>query len=110
MTAFNIIALKFNELNEMFMGVYRHQFPVKLGSVTVTVNFQGLLKKIDWNWTHGVSDQLTLAPPVVSHFFRKIRAASPYLRRDVVFVTASSPGEPEVVRVGSEVAIASPKG
>jgi methylated-DNA-[protein]-cysteine S-methyltransferase len=58
--------LKFNELNEMLYEVYRHQFPVKLGSVSVTVNFQGLLKKIDWNWNPGVSAQLTLAPPVVS--------------------------------------------
>jgi O-6-methylguanine DNA methyltransferase len=45
--------------------LYRHQFAVKLGSVAVTLTFQGLIQKIEWHWTQEVSDQLSLAPPVI---------------------------------------------
>ncbi len=43
----------------------RHQLPLSLGSVSVALNFQGLLQKIEWHWTQGESEQLTLAPPVI---------------------------------------------
>lgn len=53
--------------------MYRHQFPVKFGSVAVTVSFHGLLKKIEWHWTQRVSEQLQLAPPVVPWLARSFQ-------------------------------------
>jgi O-6-methylguanine DNA methyltransferase len=63
--------LKFNALDEKvlerLLGIMnQHQFPVKLGSVAVSVSFQGLLKQIEWHWSNRTSDQLRLAPPVIS--------------------------------------------
>lgn len=48
------------------LHLIQHQFQVNLGSVTVSVNNQGLLTKIEWHWKKKVSDQLSLAPPVVT--------------------------------------------
>ncbi|MGK5081932.1 MGMT family protein [Bdellovibrionota bacterium FG-1] len=52
----------------------QHQFPVRFGSITVTVNMLGLLQKIEWHWTPCVGSQLTLAPPSVLWLFRALQA------------------------------------
>jgi methylated-DNA-[protein]-cysteine S-methyltransferase len=51
----------------------KHQFPVNLGSVAATINFQGLLRKIDWRWTQQTSDQLTLAPPIIAWLMKSFQ-------------------------------------
>jgi O-6-methylguanine DNA methyltransferase len=73
-------ALNFNELGATFLftsgeanGLNQHHFPVKFGSVTATVTFQGLLKKIEWQWTQGASPQLELAPPCVSWLMKSFQ-------------------------------------
>jgi O-6-methylguanine DNA methyltransferase len=64
--------------------MYRHLFPVKLGSVSVTVSFHGLIKKIEWHWPRQnrrgesvghshVGHQLTLAPPSIDWLMRSFQ-------------------------------------
>jgi len=46
--------------------LYQHPFPVKLGSVIVTLSLQGLIKQIEWSWSLDAGEaQLRLAPPVI---------------------------------------------
>lgn len=46
--------------------MYRHHIPVKLGSVIVTLSFQGLIKQIEWSWSRSAGEpQLSLSPPVI---------------------------------------------